>query len=73
MAHPAGFEPATDGLEGRCSIQLSYGRKFSIIRNGRRDWIRTSDPLYPKQVRYQAALLADILLISLENPVQDAA
>ena len=26
MARPAGFEPATHALEGRCSIQMSYGR-----------------------------------------------
>ena len=51
LVRPAGLEPATPGLEGRCSIQMSYGR-FSI---GRGRGIRTPDPLLPKQMRYQTA------------------
>ena len=32
----------------------------SDSESGRGDWIRTSDPLRPRQVRYQAALRPDI-------------
>ena len=33
---------------------------FNDERNGRGDWIRTNDPLLPKQVRYQTALRPEL-------------
>ena len=35
-------------------------RLAKLLYNGRGERIRTSDPLLPKQMRYQAALLPDI-------------
>ena len=66
MARLAGLEPATYGLEGCCSIRLSYRRKTrtthvfsSYCKIGRGREIRTPDILHPKQARYQTALYPD--------------
>jgi hypothetical protein len=61
MARLAGLEPATLGLEGRCSIQLSYKRRIT----GRGREIRTPDILLPKQARYQTALYPDIYFLQV--------
>ena len=63
LACPEGLEPPTCCLEGSCSIQLSYGQKVDVRKNGRSGGIRTRDPLLPKQMRYQAALRSDEAVI----------
>ena len=55
---PAGLEPATDGLENRCSIQLSYERDVENLGFGDAPGrVRTcglrfrKPPLYPTELR----------------------
>ena len=45
---------------------FAWSEKFGMLQklNGRGAQIRTEDPLLPKQVRYQAALRPDVLIIA---------
>ncbi len=51
VARLAGLEPATLGLEGRCSIQLSYKRLVGVEK-------LTPYSLLSKQKRYQITQIA---------------
>ncbi len=66
MARSAGLEPATLGLEGRCSIQMSYERsktKAYSLKNwsGQRD--SNPRPTGPKPVALPGCAMPRIVVL----------
>ena len=56
------MKSATDrSVMSKAGIAKSPSVKTGFFKFGRRERIRTSDPLVPNQLRYQAALLAEIV------------
>ena len=51
------------GAGGFSPKENACWRTASVGKSGRSDWIRTSDPLLPKQVRYQTAPRSDAVAI----------
>ena len=54
VARPAGLEPATPGLEGRCSIHLSYGREREIVQGTRQKAQGRTPPCFGVSARSPA-------------------
>ena len=54
------------GLGG--DLKVFARERWGVGKNGRGDWIRTSDILLPKQARYQAALRPDSIGNFTRNP-----
>ena len=69
---PGRTRTCNPGLEGRCSIRLSYGRSYvrpaETSEPGRGREIRTPDPLLPKQMRYQTAPCPDARFSARTSP-----
>ena len=68
MVRPAGLEPATPGLEIRCSIQLSYGRP-GPDRSDQLQWLGTgtTDRAWAEIIRVRTN--ADLPLLWLSHAV----